>query len=110
MHIGVLPYFPVRQSASVGGWRLITAASPDAGAFIDADTLAKAQGLLRLYGAGEGARVAGAFACPPGGRVGDDVPVEELSTLHRAIVAGLLEGNPTPPALVEDEEEVDPNG
>jgi hypothetical protein len=33
-----------------------------------------------------------------------------MLTLRRAIVVGLLEGNPTPPALAEDDEAVHPNG
>ena len=70
----------------------------------------KARGLLRLYGAGADDHIAGTLAAPPGGRIGDAVPVEQLATLRRAIVVGLLEGNPTPPALVEDPEDVDPNG
>ena len=47
---------------------------------------------------------------PPGGRIGDDVPVDQMTTLRRVIVVGLLEGNPTPPALAEDRDAVDPNG
>jgi len=33
-----------------------------------------------------------------------------MTTLRRVIVVGLLEGNPTPPALAEDRDAVDPNG
>lgn len=110
VHVIVLPYLPLREPVAVGGWRLIPAQRPAAEAFVDEDACAKAQGLLRLYGAGAGAHIAGAFAAPPDGRIGDDVPVDQMTILRRAIVVGLLEGNPTPPALAENQEAVDPNG
>lgn len=110
MQIVVLPYLPLREIATVGGWRLIPAQRCVVDAFVDDDARVKAQGLLRLYEAGTGARVAGALAAPPNGRVGDDVPIDQMRTLRRAIVVGLLEGNPTPPALAEDAEAVDLNG
>jgi hypothetical protein len=110
VQIVVLPYLPLRDAVVIGGWRLIPARSPDDDAFVDADTRIKGEGLLRLYGAGADARVAGAFAAPPGGRIGDDPPVDQLATLRRTIVAGLLEGNPIPPALADNEATADPNG
>ena len=105
-----MPYLPLREPVAVGDWRLIPAQRPDAHTFVDDKARAKGDGLLRLYEAGPGARVAGAFAAPPNGRVGDDAPREQLTTLRRAILVGLLEGNPTPPALAEDEDAIDPNG
>jgi len=110
VHIIVLPYLPLREAVAVGGWRLIPAQRPASEAFVDEDICAKAQGLLRLYGAGAGARIAGALAAPPGGRIGDDVPVDQMTELRRAIVVGLLDGNQTPPALVDGQEAVDPYG
>jgi len=110
VQIIVLPYVPLREAICVGGWRLVPAQRAESAAFADVETRGKAEGLLRLYGAGAGARIAGAFAAPPGGRIGDDAPVDQLTTLRRAIVVGLLEGNPTPPGLGEDHEDVDPNG
>ena len=110
MEIIVLPYLPLREAVVIGGWRLIPAQRADAETFINDDIRAQAQGLLRLYGAGHGARKAGAVAAPPGGRIGDDVPRDQMLTLRRAIVVGLLEGNPTPAALAGDDEDVDPNG
>jgi hypothetical protein len=110
VHVVVLPYLPLREAVTVGGWRLVPAHRPEDDAFVDDDTRIKAQGLLGLYGAGAGARIAGAFAAPPGRRIGDDAPVDQLATLRRALVVGLLEGNPTPPALAADEAAVDPNG
>lgn len=110
VNVMVLPYLPLREAVTVGGWRLIPAQRPDAEVFVDEDTRVKARGLLRLYGAGAGARIAGAFAAPPGGQVGDEVPVDQMTTLRRAIVVGLLEGNPAPPALAQDPQDIDPNG
>jgi hypothetical protein len=110
VQIVVLPYLPLRDAVAVGGWRLTPAQEADDDAFSDNDTRIKAEGLLRIYGAGTGARIKGAFAAPPGGRIGDDIPVDQLTTLRRAIVVGLLDGNPTPPALAADEATVDPNG
>ena len=110
VHIVVLPYLPLREAVAVGGWRLIPAQRPHEEAFVDDDTRIKAEGLLRLYGGDAPARLSGAFAAPPNGRIGDDPPVDQLTTLRRAIVVGLLEGNPTPPALAVDEATVDPNG
>jgi hypothetical protein len=79
--------------------------------FINEDGRRKAEGLLRLYGAtGSGAQVQGAFAAPPGGRIGDDAPIAQMTDLRRAAVVGLLEGNPTPPALAKSDDDIDPNG
>lgn len=101
-------YLPLREAVAVGGWRLIPAQRPATARPSSTRTSA-----TRHRGSFGSTALAPARASlerqlrPPAGRIGDDIPVDQMTELRRAIVVGLLEGNPTPPALVEDQEAVD---
>lgn len=88
---------PVRiRTHSGGGWHIIPRSSLGEGDAIAKWVSESALGLLDLYklrsGTWDGV---GCVAKPPEGAVGDPIRIDSIRTLHRAVVAALLDPNPS---------------
>lgn len=104
----IFPYLPLHERAMVGGWELLPPGS-DTARFTSPDVQTLAEGLLSLYHDDRRPPM-GALVAPPGGRIGNSIARNAMDHLRRSVLVGLLEGNPTPPALLHPDEDPDLNG
>lgn len=92
----LFPYLFASERLSAGGWQIIPRADLVADD-VSADWVRESTlGLLDLYAFRSGSWDAvGCIARPPKGVVGDPLRVDEMRVLHRAVVAALLDPNPS---------------
>lgn len=100
------PYLPLRKDADVGPWHLVPFSGIERVEYLSQEIAEDARLLVSAYRM-EGARL-GALLVPSGSRVGSECDRASLGPLHRALLLGMLEVNPSGPAKPDDEPE-DPN-
>lgn len=101
-----LPYLPLGQPIVIGDWHLIPAGElteADVGAAL---ALTLSRGLVGLYERPNSYTTSGVFARPPGGMISDEFGMSEFGRLRRALLATLLDLNPSG---VRDQDDRDPN-
>jgi hypothetical protein len=104
LHVLVAPYLQHRARISISGWELIPRSLLAADDVVQGATaLVQVRGLLELYHpAPRGRNAVGCVFRPPRRRVGEAFPRSQMRPLRRAIVAALLDGNPTLDATSDD--------